>query len=269
MATVQDEKQVLAPINGKTEHPANSNRIFVWSDLIKAKLAESYFNGQPYCAGGIVWTNWKVKSPQLAVQSPFYVPSRQQWARAHGFYISQPDPAQVDPGDEVIFAFSQSARNSGLGEHVERAIGKPKNGSVRTFGFNTSSGTYGSQDNGGGCFFRTRPFDGSLIGVIKYSRLLDHDQAPANKVRKNPWAKALRNAAVPISINHHPNHDAVRAVQWAVGVPVDGVFGNCTDHAVRHFQRYHVDRNGQRLITDGEVGRLTREQLLKITHHEH
>jgi peptidoglycan hydrolase-like protein with peptidoglycan-binding domain len=269
MATAQDEKQILQQVNGKTEHPANSNRIFVWTDLIKKGLAEPYFNGQPYCAGGIVWTNMKVKSPQLSVQSPFYVPSRQQWARAHGFYVAHPSPSQVDLGDELIFAFTQSARNSGLGEHVERVVGVPKGNAVRTFGFNTSSGTYGSQDNGGGCFFRTRSFDATLIGVIKYSRLLDKSRVPTNKVRKNPWAAALRKANLPISINHHSDHDAIRAVQWAVGVPVDGVFGECTDHAVRHFQRYHVDRNHQRLVSDGEVGRLTREQILRITHHEH
>lgn len=265
MATAANEVKVFDSINGRTEHPPNSNHVFVWDYLIKRGLAARYFDGQPYCAGGIVYTNDRVKSPQLKVSSPYYVPSRVQWARAHGFWV--PSAGAAEPGDEAIFAWTPTAQRAGFGEHVERVVTKPKNGVARTFGFNTSSGRYGSQANGDGCFYRNRPLDATFLGVIKYSRLLNQPVAPAHRVRINLWKGALQKARLPIGPGS--SGDAVRAVQWAVGCFVDGQWGPVTDHAVRVFQRYHVDRNGKQLVQDGVVGRLTQAALLTITHYEH
>lgn len=54
--------------------------------------------------------------------------------------------------------------------------------------------------------------------------------------------------------------DKVRFVQWALGIPVDGVFGEQTLAAVKAFQRKH------NLHVDGIVGPDTAHVLAKITH---
>ncbi|MFO1533892.1 MAG: peptidoglycan-binding protein, partial [Thermoplasmatota archaeon] len=82
------------------------------------------------------------------------------------------------------------------------------------------------------------------------SRLLAHPavgkpatSAPPRKpVRHNPFpapSSTLRPGA---------RGDVVRWVQWAVGVPVDGVWGAQTTSAVKYFQHQH------RLVDDGVVG---------------
>lgn len=265
-ATAKDLERIDRTVLNWHEDPRKPNITFVWADLIKWKLAPAWFQGQPYCAGGIVWTDKKAGAPLLPVQSPFYVPSRVQYARAHGLWSTS---GRYQPGDELVLAFSVAAQRAGLGEHVERVLsddGKV----VTTIGFNTSSGTTGSQSNGEGIYLRKRPHGPMVLGAISYSKLLAHGVAPQNKVRVNPYGAALRGIALGnLPIHKGAKGDAVRAIQWAVGVPVDGVFGDNTLNGVLLFQRYHVDQNGRKLIPDGEVGRLTRWAVLKITHFQH
>lgn len=263
MTTEARLERVARSVLRRTEDPPGSNRCFVWDDLITAKLAAAYFNGQPWCAGMIVWTALKADAPILPVQSAYYCPSRVQYARAHGLWDAD---GRYAPGDEVFFAFTVSAQTSGLAEHVGRVIADD-GFTITTIEGNTSSGDAGSQDNGGGVYLRRRPHGPTVLGALRYATLLDKPKAPRNKIRRNPWHKALENAALPLRFGDKGN--PVKAVQWAVGVPVDGDWGAKTEHAVRHFQRYHRDRNGHRLIPDGEIGRLTRWALRRITHHEH
>ena len=263
MTTEAQLERVARSVVRRTEDPPGSNRVFVWDDLIAVNLAAPYFNGQPWCAGYVVWTDLKAKAPILPVQSAYYCPSRVQYARAHQLWDAD---GRYQPGDEVFFAFTIAGQASGLAEHVGRVLaddGKV----ITTIEGNTSSGDAGSQDNGGGVYIRKRPHGPTVLGALRYSTLLDKPKPPRRKIRRNPWLAALRNARLPLRFGAKGN--AVRAVQWAVGVPVDGDWGAETEHGVRHFQRYHVDRAGHRLNPDGEVGRLTRWALLRITHFEH
>lgn len=267
--SLQALRALLKSVDGKHETPPGSNRIFVWTDLIRWKLAAAYFNGQSYCAGGIVWTLRKLGLPIPDVSSPYYCPSRVQWFRAHGRYRNI---RAGKAGDEVYYAWTASAQRSGLAEHVGRLVQdvKPGDRTIRTFEFNTSSGTAGSQANGDGCFFRTRPIDATILGVGGYHVYFTEgggEALPKTVQKGNPYAKALRAARLPLALG--ARGDAVRAVQWAVGVPVDGIFGHDTDHAVRVFQRYHTDNGGKTLVSDGEVGRLTRQRILEIKHPKH
>lgn len=260
---------------GRTEHPANSNHVFVWKDLIKAGLAAPYFDGQPWCAGLREDAIRATKAPRLAISSPYYCPSRVQFARSHHvdgepLWLPASRWQEARPGDEDYFAFSASAQASDLAEHMESLIRHPSSARrlLNDIGGNTSSGPGGSQDNGGGVFARNRPVDSTLVGFLRYSLILDKpDKVSKQRVKRNPFGKALANANLPLHFG--ATGDAVRAIQWAVGVPVDGVWGWATEHGVRHFQRYHSDRHGRRLVTDGQVGQLTRWALLRITHHYH
>jgi peptidoglycan hydrolase-like protein with peptidoglycan-binding domain len=260
---------------GRTESPANSNHVFVWKDLIKAGLAAPYFDGQPWCAGLQEDAELKTKAPRLHIASPYYCPSRVQFARSHTvhgepLWLPAHRWQEAREGDQPYFAFSTSAQASGLAEHVER-LRRDANSARRILpdiGGNTSSGPGGSQDNGGGVFDRDRPVDESLLGFLRYSLVLAHPtHLSKQRVKRNPFGKALRAASLPVTFG--AAGDAVRAIQWAAGCPVDGVWGIQTEHAVRHFQRYHTDPHGRQLVTDGEVGKFTRAALLKITHHYH
>lgn len=59
---------------------------------------------------------------------------------------------QVQEGDLVVFNFG-----SGIAKHVGLAVGPFSNGYTDCIEGNTSSGSSGSQDNGGGVFRRQRP----------------------------------------------------------------------------------------------------------------
>ena len=74
------------------------------------------------------------------------------------------------------------------------------------------------------------------------------------KARHNPYKE-------PTSTVREGNRGAaVKWVQWALGVHVDGVFGSKTRAAVIAFQKRH------HLTADGVVGAKTRSQLAKVTH---
>lgn len=269
--TAEDLEQWLRKQLGKTEKPPNSNHVFAWADLERAGLAAAYFQGQPWCRALIVDTALKTKAPIMGVQSPYYCPSAVQFARSHtvngtSLWLPADRADEAEPGDETYWAFSYQAQQAGLAEHVERLISPVHAGIVHDIGGNTSSGTGGSQDNGGGVFERMRPADATLLGFLRYSLVLKH-QVSTQRVKRNPFLPALRAAHLPIMLGDAG--DAVRGVQWAVGVPVDGAFGPLTDHGVRHFQRYHQDRSHRALKQDGEVGRLTRPAIAGITHHWH
>jgi len=272
--TPDDLEQWLRKQVGRTEKPANSNHVFAWTDLIKAGRAAPYFQGQPWCRALREDAILKTKAPRLAIQSPYYCPSAVQFARSHdvdgvGLWLPASQWRDARPGDEPYFAFSASAQASGLAEHVESLLRAPKAPQLSDIGGNTSSGTSGSQDNGGGVYARSRPaLDGSLLGFLRYSLILEQPDKVSNpRVKRNPFASALRDAELPLHFG--ARGDAVRAVQWAVGCPVDGVWGIQTEHAVRHFQRYHSDRFGRRLVTDGQIGRLTLWAIMQVTHHYH
>lgn len=56
--------------------------------------------------------------------------------------------------------------------------------------------------------------------------------------------------------------DPVRFVQWALGIPVDGTFGNQTEASVRNFQSKH----GLHQDRHGVVGHQTAVSLSRLTH---
>lgn len=96
---------------------------------------------------------------------------------------------------------------------------------------------------------------GLLVGAaIEHT----HDIKPVVVVH-NPYALPHFDATHrPFSRGAHG--DKVRFVQWALGIPVDGAFGNQTFAAIEAFQRKH------KLHVDGIVGPQTAAALAVITH---
>jgi hypothetical protein len=111
------------------------------------------FKGDAYCAAGQYWCFY---SSCLALKSPLTdIPIFRSSSTVTMFneairvgYKMTPTPFDND----LIF---WRKPNEWKG-HVERIIEVMKAGWVKTVGFNTSSGTEGSQDDGGGVYFRKR-----------------------------------------------------------------------------------------------------------------
>jgi len=111
------------------------------------------FKGDAYCAAGLYWCFY---SSCLALNYPLTdIPIFRSGSTVTIFneairvgYKMTPTPFDND----LIF---WRKPNEWKG-HVERIIEVMKAGWVKTVGFNTSSGTEGSQDDGGGVYFRKR-----------------------------------------------------------------------------------------------------------------
>jgi peptidoglycan hydrolase-like protein with peptidoglycan-binding domain len=215
-----------------------------------AELCPS-LQGAPWCACFVRWTNIHAGGPDLPISNPYYCPNIVTYAKQHGLWN---DSGHYSPGDIILFCWD----GSGVAEHVGRVVSD--NGSVvTTIEGNAQNDDHGDQSNGGGVYQRERAHNSTILGVLSYDKLLAHaaannGAAPRNPIKGNPYAKSAADC------RQGDKGDQVRFVQWAVGVPVDGVFGKTTLTAVVHFQAYH------KLHVDGVVGVQTLGALRSVTH---
>ena len=131
---------------GITESPAGSN---------KTKYGVWYgMNGQPWCD---IFISWLAEfSGCASIIGKFaYTPSHANFFKKLGRWHTTP---QV--GDIVFFDFPDSVMRI---QHVGLVIGV-ESGYIWTVEGNTSSGTPGSQDNGGMVAKRHRPRNSSIVG---------------------------------------------------------------------------------------------------------
>ena len=135
-------------------------------------------------------------------------------------------PAKTRVGDELVRGDHGAAV-----AYLQRELGVPSDG---YFGPHTLTAVERLQKT------HRLATDGT-VGPATW-RALRAPAKPATKARK-----AERRPAAA----HRPHGHGVRAVQQALGVPADGVFGKHTSHAVRAFQRQHG------LKPDGIVGPAT------------
>lgn len=250
MATAQDVIKVAASqvgyeeTGGPSGHDGNITKF--WAELAPGD------QGEPWCAAFQRWVDKHAKAPDLPVSNPYYCPNLVTYARQHGLWDTS---GHYEAGDIILYDFT----GHGVAEHVGRIV--TDDGHVaHTIEGNTSPTDAGSQANGGGVYRKLRVHGSYIMGVLKYSKLLDHaatnaGKAPRNKVKKNPFAAPKRQ------VKKGDKGNGVKWVQWAVGVPVDGTFGDQTDHAVRQFQFYHHACGP----VDGVVDVKTRAVLARVT----
>ncbi len=235
---------------GSDGHSGNITKY--WAELAPG------LQGQPWCAGFQRWVDLHAGGPDLPISNPYYCPTIVTYARQHGLWL----PAdQGSPGDMVLFQW----KKNGVADHIGRIKAKG-NGTYRTIEGNTSGNNRGSQANGGGVYERDRSYtNGTVLGVLDYSKLLSLTAGtkgtpaglpPRKAVKANPFAKF----AAPCKAAKANQGEKAKFVQWAVGVPVDGVFGPQTTYAVKQFQTYH------HLTVDGVVGPQTISALRGVTH---
>lgn len=114
--------------------------------------------GKPWC-GAFVYDVLKQSGLDLkkyGFTNPFYCPQIKRDAQAKGMWAKT-----ARPGDLVILSWSR-----GVAAHVEFVEKVLPGGKYVTIGGNTSSGGRGSQNNGGGCWRRTR-FTRNILGFVR------------------------------------------------------------------------------------------------------
>jgi len=243
LATAQHEVGYVEG-GGSDGHSGNITKY--WQELYPGG------QGQPWCAAFQRWVDIHAGGPDLPIANPYYCPSIVTYARKHGLWL----PAnQGSPGDFILFNWGKN----GVADHVGRVVSKNASSYVTIEGntSGTNAGGIEAQRNGGGVYKKTRPINATVLGILDYSKLLAKSSGglpPRKPVKGNPFAKS----AAPCK--QGATGDAVRFVQWAVGVPVDGVFGKQTTYAVKEFQKYH------HLAVDGVVGNQTIGALRSVSH---
>lgn len=260
MATAQELIDAATREIGTTERPAGSNRQ-------PYAAAAGHANGYAWCASFVVAMARSVglKLPSESAYTPTMANGFKAAGRWYGRYSGAPgDIAFFDFPDRTMRIQHVGIVVSVIGDYVTCVEG------------NTSSGSSGSQDNGGGVFRRVRP----LSHVVGFGRP-DFVAAPIpvrpvegnlhvmelEKVIGWPltglWTPQLAEACRVFPVKRGTTGPVVRFVQKKLteaGFPtkVDGVFGHATEKAVKGFQR------ANRLDTDGVVGPKTMKRLVRL-----
>lgn len=146
---------------------------------------------QPWCAV-FVWDCFRrAAAPKLTHPRTAYTPTLAQWFRDRNAFT----PGGPRPGDLVFYNWPDSLnriQHVGLVEHVEP-------NAVVTIEGNTSSGTGGSQSNGGGVWRRRRARNASIVGYghPAYTPAEDDDMPltphDLDAIAERVWGQAVRN----------------------------------------------------------------------------
>jgi peptidoglycan hydrolase-like protein with peptidoglycan-binding domain len=166
MATVEQVLKIAAGELGKKESPADSN---------VCKYSRWYPMVGPWCA---MFVSWVLDKSGIDGYKHAYTPAGAELFRSQGRWTQNPRP-----GDIAYFDFPDSLpriQHVGFVESVSGSV-------ITTIEGNTSAGTSGSQDNGGGVFRRDRAR--SLIvgfGRPPYSKGGDVED-PQSELAKRNW----------------------------------------------------------------------------------
>ena len=219
----------------------------------------SYFgqNGVPYCAMFVAWVlNQAGQScpgmPTAAVLTAY------NSAKKSGALRSNVRDAQ--PGDLVIFNWKDGGKVQDHIGFVEKNLGSY----LQTIEGNTSSGTSGSQGNGGGVYRRTRSW-GNVYAIVK---------VPYSGTSSSGGASSGASSG-KIEVDGHIGPATVTAWQAQRGTTKDGVisgqstsdkaaherikairYGRGGSELVRSVQRF-VTSKGYSVTVDGYLGKNT------------
>ena len=148
---------------GTIEHPAGSNKGPGKDGITAMQVASIGFDGQPWCQcmasySAQVGSKGRLKASWYGG----YTVSVVEQARNHQRGLSLVSLTEARPGDWCYFNFSPGGdpvEHVGIFLNYDRA-----SNTVTCVEGNTSSGSSGSQDNGGGCFKRVR--SASLVPAV-------------------------------------------------------------------------------------------------------
>jgi hypothetical protein len=226
---------------GTTEQPAGSN---------ETRFGEHYgMNGVAWCAE-FVWDGLAHHLDVDHIKSA-YCPTVADWYRQKGRGFANDKRARK--GDLVFFDFPDSEPRI---QHIGIVVDNDPNSSMlSTIEGNTSSGTSGSQDNGGGVFKRSRPYSQAVYyGRPFYAGASGpeepSDPKPNGKMRFERgdsgadvlnWQREL-NAWGTFFVDAHETID----VGYWFPLEEDGEFGPATEAGTRFFQgRMKLEEHGR------------------------
>lgn len=252
--TFADLKEQMDLLDGYTGSRKDDNVNKIWKELDPA------LQGASYCAAGDCYI-WKhAGHPFPAIDHPWgfsYCPDAVIWAKKNGLWSTS---GKYEPGDTTFYDWGGDGVSDHTGTMVRELVSQ-----VYDFECNTTpENVGGDQSNGGGCYYRHRPHGPTLMGVLKSSRwLVDHPHHTPIPHHHNPKHNPfnLRMRSLPLILGDgHKGYEPVEWAQWALSIPVDGVFGRQTFRAARLYQKVHG------LRVDGVIGQRTAASLSKVTH---
>jgi len=220
MATRDDILRTARAELGYRETPVNRTKYGRWYGM----------DGQPWCDMFVSWVAWKNQATNI-VGKFAYTPTHADWFRSRGRYY--PGTKGIKRGHIVFFRFSGARiHHVGIVESVRA------NGDLVCIEGNTSTA---NQRDGGGVMRRVR----NPKYVVGHGR-------PAYKPLSK--AKFTLTRLLRLSSPMLRGTDVV-ALQKALKITADGIFGRQTEAAVKQYQK----ANG--LKADGIVGKATAEKL--------
>jgi hypothetical protein len=258
MGTAQEALDMARSFIGLVEGPGNNQTIFG---------EYTGYNYQPWCGSFCKYILDKTGTG--GEPSPVYTPSGVQGYRSVGRFI--PRNGNPEPGDLVFFDWA-GGQSAGGTDHVGMVEAVLPDGRIQTIEGNTSSGSSGSQSDGGGVWRRIRT-RGNIVGFghPNYS-----GPASSNPVGPNgeaiDWAAVRRLAARANldSLSKFPANTILKrgdrnlmvtVLQKSLNVATgrrlveDGDYGPATQSAVTDFQKFF------KLEADGVMGNQTRFML--------
>lgn len=260
MATASEVIKIAQGELGVKESPANSNM---------QKYGKEYgANGTAWCCQFVWWVFKHAGASELFYggKKTAYCPTLMNYYKKQGQFFTKDFKA----GDIIFFDFNANKQPDHVGI-VERVSGS----TVYTIEGNTST----TNDANGGRVMRRTRTKSTILGVGRPNYTED---IYSNSINVCAWQKAAiadgfkfpkygadgiwgaeceavaKKAVCKKQIVGYKNKNLTKIVQKAVGVDVDGLFGNDTKNAVIAYQK----SNG--LIVDGVVGLNTWEKILGI-----
>lgn len=206
-------------------------------------------NAQPWCAM-FVWC--VLADKDVPILKTAYTPTMADYFKdqKRGFIRD----ADAKPGDIVFFDFRDSLPRI---QHVGFVVSNT-GGALVTVEGNTSSGSAGSQDDGGGVFRRTRSYtDAAYYGRPRYaSDVLPEFDFPKTKTWFGPGDSGADVKAWQIDLNRWVRN--LKNAGFSFKLEVTKTFDEPTLKATKTFQnKYGLD-------VDGRVGKHTIELMEKI-----
>lgn len=167
-------------------------------------VGSSYYgtNGVPYCAMFVSYVFNKAGATCAGLPEA-YCPYILNEAKAAGKVLS--DKKKAQPGDVVLFDWG----GDGVCDHVG-IVEKNFGSYIQTIEGNTSSGSSGSQSNGGGVYRRTRAWS-SVRAVVRPSW-----GASSGTTTQQP-------ATQTVKVDCYIGRDSTTAWQQQLGTPADGI----------------------------------------------
>lgn len=145
---------------GVTESPAGSNKGPY--PVSHCQIFTIGYDGVPWCGCFVASAAVEEAGADIPAKARLaYTPYICADAAANTNGLRRISADEVERGDLVVFNFG-----SGIAKHVGLALGPISGGMTDAAEGNTSSGTSGSQDNGGGVYRRSRP----LSDVLCFAR---------------------------------------------------------------------------------------------------